>query len=86
MHFQEPFGKTLSIAFVGYPPFISYDPVGGSDFMVIKLLANKYQFIPKFTPARSWDDIHRENKTKIYGMVHWVSGMKILVQSTNIFI
>ena len=77
MHFQEPFGKTLSISFVGIAPHITYNPVGGSEFMVIKILAKKYQFIPKFTPAHSWDNIHRENKTKIYGMVHWVSLMKI---------
>ena len=77
LHFQEPFGKTLNISFVGIAPFITYNPVRGSEFMVMKILAKKYQFIPKFIPARSWDNVHRGNKTIIYGMVHWVSLTKI---------
>ena len=67
---QEPFQKTLNISFFGVPPYINYNPVGGSDFLVTKLLAEKFKFIPKFIPAKSWDS-YQEKKTT-YGMVHWV--------------
>ena len=69
-HLQEPFGKTLSISFIGPPPFITYNPFGGSDFIVTKILAQKYSFTPKYIPARSYDKVEENNKT--YGMVHWV--------------
>ena len=55
-HLQEPFGKTLKISFNGIPPYIIYNPIGGSvgsDFLVIKILAKKFSFIPKFIPAKS---------------------------------
>ena len=45
---QEPFGKELNISFFGFSPFITYNPVGGSAFIVMAMLANKYKFIPNF--------------------------------------
>ena len=55
-HFQEPFGKTLKISFIGIPPYISYNPLGGSEFIVTKIIAEKFRFIPKFIPVKSIDD------------------------------
>ena len=70
-HLQEPYGKTLSISFLGFPPFITYKPIGGSDFIVTKMLAKKFNFIPKYIAARTYDTITESNST--FGMVHWVS-------------
>ena len=71
LHFQEPFGKTVNISFIGISPYITYNPIGGSAFIVTKLLAKKFQFIPKYIPARSWDKVEMNHTT--FGMVHWVS-------------
>ena len=71
LHLQEPFGKTLNISFIGAPPFITYNPIGGSDFIVMNLLAKKFHFIPKYIPARSWDKVEKNNRT--FGMLHRVS-------------
>ena len=54
LHFQEPKGKKLNISFIGAPPFITYNPVGGSEFIVMGMLANKFEFIPNYIPARSF--------------------------------
>ena len=70
-HFQEPFRKTLNISFIGIPPFITYNPVGGSALRVMAMLANKYEFIPNYIPAKSFDRVKENNTT--YGMVHTVS-------------
>ena len=70
-HLQEPAGKTLKVSFIGSQPYIAYNPIRGSDFIVTNLLAKKFQFFPKYSPARSWG-IVKENDTS-YGMVHWVS-------------
>ena len=70
-HLQEPFGKTLKVAFIGAVPFITYNPIGGSEFIVTNLLAKKFRFIPKYSPARSWDTVQVNNTS--YGMVHLVS-------------
>ena len=51
-------------------PFISYNPVGGSDFLVVKILAKKFGFSPKFIPEKSYD-IVRNNSTT-YGMLYRV--------------
>lgn len=48
-HLQEPFGKILNISFIGFPPFIT------SDFVVTKILGQKFHFTPKYIPATSWD-------------------------------
>ena len=71
LHLQEPVRKTLNISFIGFPPFITYNPVGGSDVIVTNLLANKFHFLPKYLPARSKDKL--ESNFSSYGMVHWVS-------------
>ena len=46
-HAQSLQGKELKISFIGPEPFVTYNPVGGSDFLVIKLLAKKFGFLPK---------------------------------------
>ena len=52
-HMQQPFGKTLKISFIGMPPYVNYNPLGGSDFVVTKILAKKFSFIPKFIAAKT---------------------------------
>ena len=47
-HLQEPSGKTLNISFLSNPPYVIYNSLVGSDFLVIKILANKFRFNPKF--------------------------------------
>ena len=74
-HVQEPFGKTLRVSFIGPPPFVIYNPLGGCDFVITKLLAKKFGFIPKFIPAKSYDIIQK-NLTN-YGMIHQVNLVKI---------
>ena len=71
LHLQEPFGKTLNISFIGVTPYITYNPIGGSDFIVTNALAKKFHFIPKYIPARSWDKVEKNNRT--FGMVYRVS-------------
>ena len=69
-HLQNPSGKELKISFIGFKPYITYNPVGGSDFLVVKILADKFGFFPKFMPARSFDTITANATT--FGMLHWV--------------
>ena len=71
LQFQEPLGKTINISFIGVSPFITYNPIGGSSFIVTQLLANKFQFIPKYIPARSWDKVEENHTT--FGMAHRAS-------------
>ena len=71
---QYPMGKTLLISFIGISPFIKYKPIGGSEFLVIKILAQKFGFFPKFVPERAFD-VTKANGT-IYGMVHRVKSFK----------
>ena len=52
-HFQQPSGKTLNISFIGLPPFVTYNPRGGSAFILMAMLANKYGFIPNYIQAKS---------------------------------
>ena len=52
---QEPFGKTLKISFFGLQPYVTYNPLGGSDFIVTRIIAKKFGFIPKFIPALNND-------------------------------
>ena len=70
-HVQEPFGKTLNVSFIGAAPYVVYNPVGGSEFDVMKILAKKFGFIPKFIAAKSFD-ANMKNKTT-YSMVHQVN-------------
>ena len=67
---ENPSGKELKISFIGSVPHISYNPVGGSDFVVVKLLAEKFKFIPKFIPERSYDMVQYNGTS--YGMLYRV--------------
>ena len=69
-HLQNPSGKELKISFIGFIPYIAYNPLGGSDFLVVKILAEKFGFFPKFVPARSFDTVTTNATT--YGMLHRV--------------
>ena len=69
-HFKTPFGKELKISFIGGGPYIKYDPIGGSDFQIVKLLAEKFRFKPKFIPEITYDQIY-QNGT-LHGMIHRV--------------
>ena len=64
---QNPSGKELKISFIGGEPYIKYNPIGGSDFLVVKILAEKFGFIPKFMPERSYDIV--KNNETTYGML-----------------
>ena len=70
-HLGNPYGKELKISFIGFEPYISYNPVGGSDFQVVKILAKKFRFSPKFIPERSYDIV--KNNSTTYGMMYRVS-------------
>ena len=67
---ENPYGKELKISFIGQSPFISYSPVGGSDVLVVNMLAEKFKFIPKFIPERSYDRVISNGTTS--GMLYRV--------------
>ena len=67
---QIPFGKHIKVSFLGVIPYINYKPIGGSDFEVMKLLAKRYKFFPKFIPERAAEAL-LPNGTK-YGLIHSV--------------
>ena len=67
MQLQSPHGKKLKISFIGGEPYITYNPIGGSEFLVVKILAQKFQFIPEFIPERSYDIVRNNGTT--YGML-----------------
>ena len=69
-HTQTPYGKELKISFIGVGPYINYDPIGGSEFLIVKILAEKFKFRPKFIPERAYDMV--EQKGTFYGMLHSV--------------
>ena len=73
-HLQKPADKVLSIFFSGVDPFIKYPKdhgkLGGSDFLVMKVLAMKHKFTPNLLPAKTID-IAETNGTK-YGLVYQV--------------
>ena len=73
LHLQEPFGKKLNISFIGPTPFITYNPVGGSAFIVMSMLANKYKFIPNYIPAKGFGIVEKNN-TK-FGMLYKVTSI-----------
>ena len=69
---QHPIGKKIPISFIGPKPYIKYKPtIGGSEFLVIKMLAQKFKFLPDFKPARAFDVTKKNGST--YGMVWSVS-------------
>lgn len=67
-HLQEPYGKILNISFIGTPPYIVYNPLGGSEFIVTALLAKKFHFVPNFIPALAYDPVEDQDSTLV-GMV-----------------
>ena len=67
---KKPAGKSLQISFIGPNPHITYDPIGGSDFLIIDLLVKKLKFLPKFVPEQSFDIVNLNGMT--FGMVHAV--------------
>ena len=73
---QHPNGKTLPISFIGIVPYIKYNPFGGSEPLVIQILAKKHGFQPNFIPEKAFDT-SRQGKWKAngtaYGMLHRVS-------------
>ena len=69
-HTESPHQKEIKVSFYGPRPYITYIPVGGSDFTVIRLFAKKHGFIPKFIPARSADIVKANGKAT--GLLHWV--------------
>ena len=65
---QHPIGKKIPISFIGPQPYIKYKPtIGGSEFLVIKTLAQKFRFLPDFKPERSYDVTKKNGSTS--GMV-----------------
>ena len=74
VHLQMAANKVLPIFFIGTAPFIKYPKdygkLGGSEFLVMNLLAKKHKFIPSFRPAKSFD-IAETNGTQ-YGLVYQV--------------
>ena len=60
-HLQEPYGKTLNISFIGTPPYITYNPLGGSEFIVTALLAKKFHFVPNYIPALNVDPVENHD-------------------------
>ena len=50
-HMQEPQGKELNTSYIGLTPHINYNPISGSDFAFVKILAEKFQFVPNLIPA-----------------------------------
>ena len=54
-YLQHPSGKSLPVSFVGTLPFITYNPIGGRDLMVIAVLAKKFRFLPNLIPMASFD-------------------------------
>ena len=69
-HMQDPFGKTVNISYIGTPPYIIHNPLGGSDILVTKILAHKFSFIPKFILAKSFDT--HEDTIATSSMIHQV--------------
>ena len=68
--FQKPYGKELKISFIGTGPYINYNPIGGSEFLLVKILAEKFKFKPNFIAERSYDIV--EQNGTFYGMLHRV--------------
>ena len=65
---KHPIGKRIPISFIGPEPYIKYRPtIGGSEFLVIKSLAQKFRFLPDFKPERSFDVTKKNGTTS--GMV-----------------
>ena len=53
-------------------PYIMYNPIGGSDFAIIGILARKIGFLPRFIPERCFDVLEANGTT--FGVIHRVGG------------
>ena len=71
---QKPQGKELKVSFIGITPFIKYGPVGGSEFLLVNILAEKYNFFPKYIPEKRVDMVQKNGT--FHGMFYRVR-MKI---------
>ena len=68
-YLQSPIGKVLPISYIGDPPFIRSDsltddnsvPIGGSEFLVVKVLAKKFGFTAKFRFGEVYSHIKTED-------------------------
>ena len=70
-HFQSPNNKVLSISYIGDAPFIRFGSltgdsgvptaIGGSEFLVVKVLAEKFRFTPKFRFGEYYSHITTED-------------------------
>ena len=80
---QKPVNKVLTIFFIGSQPFVKYPKeygkLGGSEFLVMKVLAKKHKFTPNFLPAKRFF-IEEINGTK-YGLVYQVNKIEHDIQS-----
>ena len=72
--YNHPLGKQLPVSFIGPEPYIKYPPkwptIGGSEFGVVKILAQKFRFLPKFLPEKSFDIVKTNTTTS--GMLYSV--------------
>ena len=86
LHLQKPANKVLKVFFIGPFPFVKYPKdygkFGGSELLVMKLLARKHKFTAKLLPAKSFE-IMETNGTQ-YGLLYQVN-MKPNTFYTKIF-
>ena len=73
--YNHPLGKQLPISFIGPAPYVKYPTpenpnIGGSEFQVIKILAEKFRFLPKPIPEKAFDVV--KTNTSTYGMLYSV--------------
>ena len=76
-HFQIPYGKMLKVSYIGVRPYIIYEPIGGSDFLVVNILANKFRFKPEFIPEKAYDMV--EHNGTSFGMLHRVRSLRVIL-------
>ena len=71
-HFASPAGKEISVSYIGTPPYIlGIDASGGTDVLVMNLLAERYSFMPILRPTPQYLIMQFENGTK-YGKKYQV--------------
>ena len=58
------FGNEISVCIFGAIPFIYYNPIRGSDLNVAKILAKKYGFNMKLSPARTPSELMQRVRTE----------------------
>ena len=73
-HLKSPYGKNINVSFVFSRPFSIFPPHGGSDFLIIKVLAKKSGFVPTFVREQFADSIKINGTTN--GLIHRVSLIK----------